>query len=107
MNIIVPDLDTFGVPLAPPVQSAQLERGSNKRMNRVPVLNVEEIDTLAEYVYFVICLDPQALPCVQAPVLELEQMADLGRALRQMLGEPVGKRFTTRVHDYWVEATPR
>jgi hypothetical protein len=66
-NMIVPDLDTFGVPLAPPIQSAQFERGSNKRMNRVPVLNVEEIDTLAEYVCFVVCLDPQALPRVQAP----------------------------------------
>jgi hypothetical protein len=53
-NMIVPDLDTFGVPLAPPVQSAQFERGSNKRMNRIPVLNVEEIDTLAKYVCFVI-----------------------------------------------------
>jgi len=56
-DMIVPDLDTFGVPLAPPVQSAQFERGSNKRMNRVPVLNVEEIDTLAENVCFVIWRD--------------------------------------------------
>ena len=72
----VPDLHTFGIPLAPSVQSTQFERGSNKRPNRAPVLNVEEIDTLAKYVCFVICLDPQALPRVQAPQTLLQFNCD-------------------------------
>jgi hypothetical protein len=44
-------------------------------MNRIPVLDVKEIDPLAEYLRFVIRLNSQAQPCVQPtqPPLQLVQ----------------------------------
>ena len=41
-NIIVPHLEMFGMPLTLPENPAQFERISDKRMNGVPVLNVED-----------------------------------------------------------------
>ena len=66
VNIIVPELDTFGIPLTPPEHPAQFERISDQRMNGVPVLNVEEIDSLTEYLRLVVFLNSQTLFCVQA-----------------------------------------
>jgi len=47
---------TFGIPLITPENPAQFERISDQRMNGVPVLNVEEIDSLTEYLRLVVFL---------------------------------------------------
>src|ERR1019366_10532546 len=56
-DMIMPDLDFLGVLAATPIQSHQLEGRSNDRMNRIPVLDVKEIDALAKNLGFVIRLD--------------------------------------------------
>jgi hypothetical protein len=62
----VPDLDLLGVLEAALVQSEQLERRSNDGVDRVPVLNVKEVDPLAKNLGFVIRLDSKALSRVQS-----------------------------------------
>ena len=36
-------------------------------MNRIPILDVEEVETLSENLSLVIGFDSQALPCIYAP----------------------------------------
>ena len=55
--MIVPDLDLLGVPAATPIQSQQLERRSNDRVDRIPIFKVKKVDPLAKNLGFVIRLD--------------------------------------------------
>ncbi len=64
-DVVVPDGDAFGVAQRAPVKSGQLQDGSNDRLRRIPVFQVEEGEALAELLGFVIPLNPQALPRMQ------------------------------------------
>src|SRR5262249_37190836 len=74
-NAIVPDLDVLGIAHAPPMEAGQFEREPDQGMDRVPVLDVKEVEPLPEDLGLVIPLDSQPLPRVQAsqPLLELVQ----------------------------------
>jgi hypothetical protein len=50
-----------------PVKAGELERAGNHRLDRVPVLDMEKVEALAEDPRLVIVLDPQALAGVQPP----------------------------------------
>jgi hypothetical protein len=65
-DMIVPYPDLLCVLAATPVQSHQFERRPNDGMDRIPVLNMKEVDPLTEDLRFVIGLDPKAQSCVQA-----------------------------------------
>jgi hypothetical protein len=52
------DLDLLRVPAATPIQSHQFERHPNDGMDRIPVLNMKEVDALTKNLSFVIRLDP-------------------------------------------------
>jgi hypothetical protein len=56
--MIVSDPDLLSVLAATPVQSHQFERRPNDGMDRIPVLNMKEVDPLTENLSFVIRLDP-------------------------------------------------
>ena len=56
-NMIVSDLDLLGVPAAAAIQSQQLERRSNDRVDRIPVFKVKKVDPLPKNLSFVIRLD--------------------------------------------------
>ena len=56
--MIVSDLDLLRVLAATPIQSHQFERRANDGMDRLPVLNMKEVDPLTEDLSFVIRLDP-------------------------------------------------
>jgi hypothetical protein len=55
--MIVSDLDPLRILTPAPVQSHQLEAGPNDGMNRIPVLNMKEVDSLTKNLGFVIQLD--------------------------------------------------
>ena len=55
--MIVSHPDVLRVLAATPVQSHQFERGPNDGMDRIPVLNMKEVDSLAKNLGLVIHLD--------------------------------------------------
>jgi hypothetical protein len=58
-------------------------------MNRIPVLNMKEVEPLAENLGFVIRLDSQALSCVQPPQPPLQFVQDsLVHCLQPLPGAP-------------------
>jgi hypothetical protein len=63
---VVLDLDLRRIAPAAPVKARQHEGYANHRMNRIPVLDVEKIEALAEDLRFVVSLDPESLLGVQA-----------------------------------------
>ena len=73
--MVVPDLNALVIAHAPPIQAGQLEREADQRVDRVPVLDVKEIETLPEDLSLVIALDTQPLPRVKTsePLLQLVQ----------------------------------
>lgn len=77
MNVVVPDLDALRVALPAPIEPRQLEQRPHQRMNRVPVLDMKEIEALAEYLRLVILFDAEALPCVQTPQPSLQFAEDI------------------------------
>ena len=52
--MIVSDLDLLRVLAATPIQSHQLQRRPNDEMDRTPVLNVKEVDSLTKNLGLVI-----------------------------------------------------
>ena len=60
-HIVVSNLNVFGVPASAPVESCQLERVSNHGMDRIPVLDVKEVDSMAKDMRLVVLLDPKPL----------------------------------------------
>ena len=56
--MIVFDLDLLRVLAATPIQPHQFERRPNDGMDRIPVLNMKEVDPLTENLRLVIRLDP-------------------------------------------------
>jgi hypothetical protein len=65
-DVVVPDLDTLSIPLPAPIQSRQLEDGSNCGLDGIPVFWVKEVNTLTEYLCFMIAFDPEALSSVNS-----------------------------------------
>ena len=55
--MIVSDLDLSRVLAATPMQSHQLQRRPNDGMDRTPVLNMKEVDSLTKNLGLVIHLD--------------------------------------------------
>ena len=60
--MVVPNLNVSGVPASTPIESCQLERGLNQGMERIPILDMKKVDTVAENMCLKISLDPEALP---------------------------------------------
>jgi hypothetical protein len=60
-HIVVTNLDVFGVPAAAPVESSQLERVANNRVDGIPILNVKKVNAVPKYTRFIIILDPKSL----------------------------------------------
>jgi hypothetical protein len=56
-DLVVPDENTFSVPTPAPVETGQFQGSSNDRMDRIPVLNVKEVETLAKDLRFMVRLD--------------------------------------------------
>src|SRR5215471_2068160 len=75
--MVVPDLNALGIAHAPPIQAGQLEREPDQRVDRVPVLDMKEIEPLPEDLRFVIALDPQPLPRMKAPEPLLQLVQDI------------------------------
>ena len=72
----MPDLHARGIGPAPPIQSGQLEKGTDDGVNRIPVLDVKKSESLAKNLSLVVALNSQTLPCIKAPtkaLLELTQ----------------------------------
>jgi len=55
--MIVSDLDLLRILMTAPVQSQQPQCGPNDGMNRIPVLNMKEVDSLTKNLGLVIQLD--------------------------------------------------
>jgi hypothetical protein len=55
------DLNISRIFQAAPVEAGELEEATNERMNRIPVLDMEETKSLTEYLGFVVCLNPKSL----------------------------------------------
>jgi hypothetical protein len=53
--------DALGIPATAPVKAARLQDGSDNTVNRVPVLDVKEVETLSENPGLMIGFDPDAL----------------------------------------------
>ena len=66
-DIVVPNLHARGVGPSTPIQSRQLEEGADDGMNRIPVLDVEESESLAENLSFVIRLIPRRCLAYRRP----------------------------------------
>jgi hypothetical protein len=60
-HTVVPDLDVVGIPAATPVQSRESEGIANYGMDRIPVLDVKEIDPMAKDMRFIIFFDAEPL----------------------------------------------
>jgi hypothetical protein len=73
----LPDDDAFGVPATPPVKSAQLQRGSNDRLSRVPIFKVQQGEALPENLRLMISLDTEPLPGVQSSEALLQPGQDV------------------------------
>src|SRR5262245_66352847 len=73
--MIVSDLDLLRVLAATPIQSHQFERRANDGMDRIPVLNMKQVDPLTDNLRVVISLDRYAQLCVQPtqPPLQLAE----------------------------------
>ena len=67
----------LGVAVATPIQSGQPQRVRMTEWIGVPVLDVKEIETLAEHLCLVIGLDPQALASMQAAKPTLQEPNNL------------------------------
>ena len=61
VDIVVSDLHARSVGPPAPIQPRQLEEGADDRMNRIPVLDVEESESLAKNLSLVICLNSETL----------------------------------------------
>jgi hypothetical protein len=69
---VVTDLDAIRVPPAAPVQPRQLQRVANDGMDRIPVLDMKEVDALAENARLMVGLDSQPLARMQPPQAALQ-----------------------------------
>src|SRR5271157_5217510 len=64
-DIVMPDDNALRVPPSAPIESGQLQRVANERMDRIPVLDVKEVDALAEDLRLVVRLDSKSQSRVQ------------------------------------------
>src|SRR5947209_6041095 len=53
--------------LAAPIEAGQLQAGSDQRPHRIPVIDVEEIESAAENACFLVTLDAEPLARVNPP----------------------------------------
>jgi hypothetical protein len=74
-NIIVPNRHPFGIILAAPIQARQLQGASDDGVNRIPILDMKEVEALTEHLGLVVGFNSQALSCVQPsqPLLQPAQ----------------------------------
>jgi hypothetical protein len=63
---MVSDLYFRGIPNAAPKKARGLEHNLDQGVNRVPVLDVEKVDASTENLTFMVSLNAQSLPSVQA-----------------------------------------
>src|SRR5665213_1547689 len=64
LQLIVLDTNAFCISPPAPIETSQLQGGSNDRMDRIPVLDVKEVYTLTEDLRFMVRLDSQSQSCM-------------------------------------------
>jgi hypothetical protein len=60
-EIVVPDLHARGIGPSTPIQAGQLEERADDRMNRIPVLDVKESESLTKDLGLMVGLDSETL----------------------------------------------
>ena len=66
LNLVVAYLYTLCIATPAPIQSSQLQRVANNRMDRILVLKVKEVDATPKHALLIVLLDPEPLACIQA-----------------------------------------
>src|SRR6516164_2422861 len=77
-DIVVPDLYARGIGFPTPIQTGQFKQYADERMDRVPILNMEKIESLTKNLSLVIGLNSKTLPCINAPTQTLLQLTQDG-----------------------------
>src|SRR5260370_24029860 len=66
LDEVVAYLYTLCIPVPSPIQPCQLQRVAYNGVDRIPVLNVKEVDATAKYALLIVLLDSEPLPCMHA-----------------------------------------
>ena len=75
-DVIVPDENALCISARALIETGQFKRDTNDCISRVPVLDVKEVEALAEELRFMVRLDSQSLPRVQPPETFLQFKQD-------------------------------
>src|SRR5581483_8557627 len=96
-DVVGPQHDVLGIPATTPVQTAELQRGPDDGVNRVPVLDMKEIEALAENLRFVVGLDAQPLAGMQLsePLLQSGEELILCFGVHHAWTSVCGRRTST------------
>src|SRR5215831_12423602 len=66
-DAVMPELDAGGVADAPPIEARRHQGRADQGVRQGQVLDVKEVQPLAEDLRFVILLDAETLPCLAPP----------------------------------------
>src|SRR5258708_4161903 len=64
LDEVVAYLYTLCIPAAAPIHPCQLQRVANNGVDRIPVLNMKEVDATAKCALLIVFFDSEPLPCM-------------------------------------------
>src|SRR5262249_38976023 len=78
-DVMVTDSDIRGILHSARIEARRFERKFYQRVNRIPVLDVEKIDSAAENLTFMFLLDAQSLPSIAAAEAYFQPITNIWR----------------------------